>query len=75
MAIEIKSIFSLLFLLKWLVAIFHLFAERDDLIFSRAFKTGIDDLPLEEPEIIDHVSQDQHFYVIFLRWLVLLDRE
>lgn len=71
MSIEIVPIFSLLFLLEWLVTIFYFFAERNDFVLARAFKTCIDDLPLEEPEVIDHVSQDQHLYVVFLGRLVL----
>lgn len=73
MTIEIISVFSLLFLLKWLVTILYFFAKRNDFILARAFKTSVDDLPLEEPEIIDHVSQYQHLYVIFLRRFILFD--
>lgn len=75
MSIEIISVFSLLFLLEWFVTIFYLFAEGYDFILTRALKASIDDLPLEEPEVIDHVSQDQHLYVIFLRRLVFFDRK
>lgn len=75
MSIEIISVFTLLLLLEWLVTIFYFFAERYDFILTRTLKTSVDDLPLEEPEVIDHVSQDQHLYVIFLRRLVLFDRK
>lgn len=75
MSIEIISVFSLLLLLKRFVTIFYFFAERYDFILTRALKTSVDDLPLEEPKVIDHVSQDQHLYVIFLRRLVLFDRK